>query len=166
MLAITRRSACLMIVTAGLAAMAAYGAAGSFAAGSRHAGEAPQRHGEGGGCTLASLRGAYSYAIRGSLVAPSGVRAADVAAVGVFRSDGAGHVTGHDVASLNGVILPRQWTATYTVDSDCSGTMSIVTTSQPVTNYTVFLAISSGGRVARAIDTDPGAVGVVTASRQ
>jgi hypothetical protein len=64
------------------------------------------------------------------------------------------------------VILPRQWTATYTVDSDCSGTMSIVTTSQPVTNYTVFLALSSGGRVARAIDTDPGAVGVVTASRQ
>jgi hypothetical protein len=109
-------------------------------------------------CTLASWHGSYGYVLTGSVFGPDGTKLADEAAVGVANPDGAGHVSGHDVASVNGTIVPRTWTATYTVDPDCSGTMNITTTSPPIRSFVGFIVVARNGRVLRIVDTDPGAV--------
>jgi hypothetical protein len=166
---IRRQLAARSVLAAALVLVGGLVVGGGFVSGASGAGGVHlhhARHGAGGGCTLASWRGAYGYTITGSLVAPDGSRAGDVAAVGVMKADGAGHASGHDVASLNGTPVARTWTGTYTLEADCSGTFNIVTTSQPVTRFSGFIAITSHGRVVRSVDTDPGTVGTVIATRQ
>jgi hypothetical protein len=54
----------------------------------------------------------------------------DILRVGTFTSDGRGHITGHTIATtddgLTTVVINFTWTATYTVSSDDTGHMHVV----------------------------------------
>jgi hypothetical protein len=152
-----RRRLLTVLVPLGLAAVVFFvvlGGGGAFGASS--AGAGGHEDGDGHGCNLASLKGPYAYNVTGAVFAPSGAEVADIAAVGLAVSDGKGHVTGHDWASQNGVTTPRTLTATYTVDSDCTGMVHIVFT--PGGPVDAFFVLAQGGRVFKVIQTDTGAV--------
>ena len=77
-----------------------------------HAGDRP--------CSLARSAGNYGFTDSGTVVG-IGPRTA----VGVFTFDGAGNLqNGVATSSLNGSIAQETFSGTYTVNSDCTGTLS------------------------------------------
>lgn len=74
----------------------------------------------------------------------SGVASAprqDILRVGVFTADGAGHLTGHTIATtddgLTTWIIDFTWAGTYTVSADGTGTISMNPTDSEVINSCV-----------------------------
>jgi galactose mutarotase-like enzyme len=92
-----------------------------------------------------------------------------LANVGTQTFDGKGGTTGTATVSQNGNILKVTVTGTYTVNPNCTGsmTLSLSSPSLPVTltNHAAF-AIDDNGAEVRAIQTDPGAVLTVIGRRQ
>jgi len=77
-------------------------------------------------CSTATLTG--RYAIRGEGVVPGGPPPAPMvpfAVVALDTLDGQGQVTDADTASVNGVVVSQVNHGTYTVNEDCSGTLTI-----------------------------------------
>src|SRR5215472_5178190 len=68
-------------------------------------------------CTSASFQGAFGYTFTGL----TGVNALPFAAVGRLVADGQGNVSGVETQSDNGVISRRNYTGTYNVNPDCTG---------------------------------------------
>jgi hypothetical protein len=149
-----RRRLLTVLAPLGLAAVVFFAVGGSGAFGARSAG--PGDEGDGHGCSLATLKGAYAYEVKGEIFAASGAEAVELAGVGLFVADGKGHSTGHDWASLNGAGTPRTLTATYTIEPDCTGTAHVVYTPGGPAN--AFLVVTQNGRVVKLIQTDPGVV--------
>jgi hypothetical protein len=71
-------------------------------------------------CTLASLEGAWGFAVSGTLLA------VPAAATGVLTVDGEGNFCGHDTLSANGTILSEEFTGTVTVNPDCTISATVV----------------------------------------
>jgi hypothetical protein len=72
-------------------------------------------------CSLATLDDSYGYTATGTIPGLG-----DLAAVGILTSDGAGQVSGADtVAASIGVIEQRTFTGTYTVNADCTGSLTL-----------------------------------------
>ena len=121
-----------------------------------------------GGCSLATLQGAYSLQGQGTLY--GGIPGFPPppfpgAHIGVLKADGAGNMTGSDTMMLDGVAMPDTFTVVYEVHPNCAYS-STITTSLGVFHETG--AISGTGR-SREIDkimTDPGMVWVDTAKAQ
>jgi len=107
-----------------------------------------------GGCSVATLTGNYSFTATGA-TAPSrsgrGKNNVPFAAVGVITFDGAGNFSDTYTVVLNGVASPASDVGTYTVNSDCSGTLTDTTV-----NMHANLAIVSGGSEVFGILTDRG----------
>jgi hypothetical protein len=84
------------------------------------------------GCSLRTLKGTYEVFGQGSDISvpipipgfPSPPFPA--AHVGIFTADGAGHFSGKDVEKVDVVAAPTTFTATYTVNPDC--TVSVIIT--------------------------------------
>ncbi len=75
----------------------------------------------GGPCSLARAAGNWSFTDNGTVVGV-GPRMA----VGTFTLDGAGNfLNGIATSSLNGSIADETASGTYTVSSDCTGTISV-----------------------------------------
>lgn len=68
-------------------------------------------------CSTAGFRGSYSYNGDGTV---QGI--GPMALTGIFTVDGAGHISGQEMVSLNGNIMPATYTGTYTVGANCMGT--------------------------------------------
>jgi hypothetical protein len=86
------------------------------------AGFVPQEH-EKERCSVATLRGSYLVTGRGE--APIGDQNANfpTVTIAVWNFDGRGNMSGFGTASAGGTITRRlPLTATYTLDSDCTGT--------------------------------------------
>jgi len=66
-------------------------------------------------CSDATLKGHYSALLNGS------VNGAPFAALDIVISDGNGNITGTGTVVVNGTPMPTSFTATYTVNPDCSG---------------------------------------------
>jgi hypothetical protein len=99
------------IVRTALAVVFAIGLIASMAA-PAHAGD---RH-----CSLAGAAGNYGFTDMGTVVG-IGPRTA----IGVFTLDGAGYLqNGVATSSLNGSIAQETFSGTYTVNSDCTGTLT------------------------------------------
>ena len=78
-------------------------------------------------CTPGTLKGQYVFAGRGFIEAlQPGVQRVHY---GVFIFDGAGKFTGKQSSSRGGKIGREKLEGTYTLESDCSGTMSLTTIS-------------------------------------
>jgi len=75
----------------------------------------------GQSCSLARAAGTYGLTNSGTVVG-IGPRTA----VGVWTMDAAGNLTnGKATSSLNGTIFHEKFAGTYTVNADCTGTLSV-----------------------------------------
>src|SRR5260370_8891513 len=71
-------------------------------------------------CTVASLHGSYGYYLSGPLIGLG-----PVAAVGIVTLDGEGGLSARDTVSNNGVISRRNGPGAYTMNSNCTGSLSL-----------------------------------------
>lgn len=71
-------------------------------------------------CTVASLHGSYGYFLSGPEIGLG-----PVAAVGIMTLDGAGGLSARDTVSNNGVIDRRNGPGAYTLNSNCTGSISV-----------------------------------------
>ena|SRR5690242_15802182 len=98
-------------------------------------------------CSNANLKGAYSVVLSGV------VGGLPFSALDLATSDGAGNLSGSGTVAFNGAVVPVTFTATYTVNADCSGTAAF--DNGATENFVVI----GGGREIMLIKTDnPSAV--------
>ena len=105
------------------------------------------------GCSVASLKGSYSLAISGFFYDADGFQGV-YSAAGLAVADGAGGVTGTETVNLDGTpSRGRQFTGTYTVNTDCTGSISLSDkTANVITNMD--LVIANGGKDVALVDYD------------
>ena len=109
-----------------------------------------------GGCSNATLTGNYAFIYSGAF-SPSG-RGKNTfgdAAVGVLIFDGAGNLSLTYTDVSNGKVISTSVpdTGTYTVNSDCTGSVSF--TSGDAAGITLNMVIISGGTEVFSINTTP-----------
>src|SRR5713226_9045529 len=112
-----------------------------------------------GGCSLASLNGPYATEGQGTIVGQLPGLPAPPFPFGEVVLDhfnGAGSFFGNASVNLGGVALPVSFTGTYTVNSDCTGTVT-VNTSLGLTLHNSMVVIGGGQRFILT-ETDPFAV--------
>ena len=69
-------------------------------------------------CSNATLRGDYGATLTGT------VNNLPFAALNLVNGDGNGNITGEGTIVYNGAVIPSSFTATYTINPDCSGSFS------------------------------------------
>ncbi len=110
-----------------------------------------------GECSNATLKGSYGFTLSGFLLDHPGVPLLGgtlaFAESGVRTFDGAGNFSdSHTVASLAGTIFQPAATGTYSVNSDCTGSMNVGT------SLTEDFTIVNGGQEVEFIVSTPGRV--------
>ena len=78
------------------------------------------------GCTNSTIKGTYAFTIHGQILTPTGPLLVDGIAKTTF--DGDGELTQVSAVAINGNI-PLIWspsTGAYTVNLDCTGTMTLI----------------------------------------
>ncbi|MEO8602096.1 MAG: hypothetical protein ABI629_05925 [bacterium] len=89
-------------------------------------------------CSQATLKGNYVYAGDGFVIAGGGsTQRMPFATAGREVYGGDGTISGNDTTSTNGVVERTAYTATYTVNADCSATY--VYDNDPTNPYALFL---------------------------
>ena len=116
----------------------------------------PTANADDKGCSNAILRGTFAYTSTGYIAAPPAI-AGPFAETGTQTFDGSGGTAAAVTLSQNGNILPVTITGTYTVNPDCTGTMTLQVSAIDVTVH-VFFVIDDSGDGFQAIETDPGLV--------
>lgn len=96
-------------------------------------------------CNASTIKGTYGYAVSGFY------ESTPVANYGVFTSDGAGSFTGSATVSVGGAIASANFTATYGVNPNCTGTATFVS-SGVVTHLA--LTVNANGAVIDFVETD------------
>jgi hypothetical protein len=111
------------------------------------------------GCSNASLHGTFAYTSTGSIAAPPAI-AGPFVEVGTQTFDGQGGTTAAAMSSQNGNISPLTVTGTYTVNPDCTGTMTLQVTFPGVPTFPVhvYFVVDDSGDEFQAIETDSGLV--------
>jgi hypothetical protein len=102
-------------------------------------------------CSVKTLHGDYGYVVTGT-----NVGAGPVAAVGVVTADGVGGLTAFDTISVNGLVLKRTITGSYTTNANCTGTVSFTDNFGQTTNADYVLVQERSEF--NLIQTDAGAV--------
>jgi hypothetical protein len=115
-------------------------------------------------CSNATLKGAFAYTNTGFITAPAPI-AGLFAGVGIQNLDGNGGTTATAWVSQNGNILQVTIKGTYTVNPDCTGTLTLQISPLGITSHAVFV-IDADGAEFRAINTDAGSVITTVAKRQ
>ena len=88
-------------------------------------------------CSPGSLQGNYADQASASLI-PGGL--APAACTGIVTFDGKGNLTARESHSFNGFIVPvANYTGTYTMSADCSGTMTLKSVEQGFTSKQNFV---------------------------
>jgi hypothetical protein len=106
-------------------------------------------------CSVGSLLGNYADSASASLI-PGGFSPS--VCVGVVNFDGNGHVTSTESHSFNGVIVPEaHYTGTYTMNANCSGTMTLTSVEQGFTTVQKF-AVTEDNKEIHYVVTDDGVV--------
>jgi hypothetical protein len=82
---------------------------------------------QGRGCSNDTLKGAWGYTETGSVILPAslGGTVVTAAAVGRYDFDKAGKFEGGQYSSANGVVGPDTKQGTYTINRDCTGTLTL-----------------------------------------
>jgi len=98
-------------------------------------------------CTLSILKGGFAFEGGGftSALVP-------VAFSGQGQSDGAGNLSGNETSSGGGTIFSGAVSGTYTINSDCTGTVSVLFNGQQ--DHSTFVLVNSG-QSALQMQTDP-----------
>ena len=95
----------------------------------------------GGVCTNSTLSGIYYYFLSGDLL--SGNAVYPYVELGKLVADGQGGVSGNSHASIGGSISAYALSGTYSVQSSCTGTMTLSVNSQPPSSPT--FQVTNGG---------------------
>ena len=118
--------ASMLALIIGLASSAGGQAGGGLSEGSKHR-----------GCSEATLQGAYLFSARGDSPSDSPDPTLPIVVAGVRTFDGEGKLSQVNTVSMGGVITrQRPDTGTYTLDSNCIGTMTIA----GVRNWDIYVA--------------------------
>jgi hypothetical protein len=121
------------------------------------AGETPIVHADGG-CSVSNLHVAYAAHGQGTFLAPvPGFPAPPFpfGEAGVITFDGAGKLFGKTTINAGGLLLTPTFTGTYTVNSDCTGSLNIQSDLGPLQEAIVVIG---GGQRYVGTETDPAAV--------
>jgi hypothetical protein len=105
-------------------------------------------------CTNQTIKGSYAFTIHGQILSPNGALAVDGIAKTIF--DGNGGLNQVDAVAVNGQI-PGVWRpgwGTYSLNADCTGTMTINTGDQPALHLAI--VVSLAGDLIHTVVTDPG----------
>ena len=107
------------------------------------------------GCSVDTLEGKYGLTFsglftRGAVPAPI-TAYTPVSGGGLVTFDGDGNLSASETVSVGGQIVPVNVPGTYTVNSDCTGTLTT-----PAAHLN--LVIIRNGREIQAVNTDPGNV--------
>jgi hypothetical protein len=115
-------------------------------------------------CSNATLKGAYAFAETGWSISAQG-RATPVSRAGFNTYDGDGTGTGLLTINNNGVVVAdhQTSTATYSINTDCTGTVVFIHPDGRVIHFNIY--VSPSGNEGRLIATDPGSVYVSTETR-
>jgi hypothetical protein len=94
-------------------------------------------------CSNSTIRGSYAYTIHGQVFLPNGPT---LLINGLARTtfDGEGNLTELDAISANGNVAPG-WvsnTGTYSVNPDCTGTITVTNGNQPLIHGQMIVAQS------------------------
>ena len=100
------------------------------------------------GCDLTSLSGAYGYGLTGYAYDNQG-NLYVLASAGRLVADGNGGVTGADTYSFDGSVGKRTYTGTYTMNTDCTGsvTLQLSIGNSTSTNHGDFVSVSNGSEI-------------------
>ena len=106
-------------------------------------------------CSNSTIRGSYAYTIHGQVFLPNGPT---LLINGLARTtfDGEGNLTELDAISANGNVAPG-WvsnTGTYSVNPDCTGTITVTNGNQPLVHLQMIVAQS--GNTIHEMLIDPG----------
>jgi hypothetical protein len=106
-------------------------------------------------CSNSTIRGSYAYTIHGQVFIPNGPT---LLIDGLARTtfDGEGNVTELDAIAANGNAAPG-WvsnTGTYSVNPDCTGTITVTNGNQPLIHGQMIVAQS--GNTIHEMLIDPG----------
>jgi hypothetical protein len=82
---------------------------------------APAAHADG--CTMRNAAGQYGFTLTGVLITPNG--AIPAAAVGHATVDFTGRISGTEARNVGGVYADETLSGTLTVNSDCTGSMTL-----------------------------------------
>lgn len=105
---------------------------------------------QNGGCSLASLNGAYAVDRQGTILAqllpvlpppPAPFGEASIA-----HFNGAGSFFGSATVNIGGAVANPAFTGTYTVNSDCTGTVTVNVPSFGLTLHEAIVVIGGGQR--------------------
>lgn len=105
---------------------------------------------QNGGCSLASLNGAYAVERQGTILAqllpvlpppPASFGEASIA-----HFNGAGSFFGSATVNIGGAVASPAFTGTYTVNSDCTGTVTVSVPSFGLTLHEAIVVIGGGQR--------------------
>ncbi len=109
-------------------------------------------------CTVGTLKGRYVFTGRGFIEAlEPGVQRMHY---GFFNFDGSGKLTGKQSSSRGGRIGREKLEGTYTLESDCSGTMSFSFVGNPRSETHWDVYVTSDGRKGHMIRMDEGNMAV------
>lgn len=107
-------------------------------------------------CSLATLRGDYGFTITGQILqSPLPANIGPVAGVAMTHFDGSGNLTQVDHVVHNGGVPAEEWrpaTGSYTVNADCTGTMTIVFSDGSPTMHLHIAITHLGDEVLTVVD--------------
>ena len=112
------------------------------------------------GCSVGTLRGAYIYAQDGFTIAgDTADQRTPFAQAGRELFNGDGTMSGIATANFNGAVAQVTYTGTYTVEANCTGTVTFTDDKSVVSHYDI--AIENGGAEFGFVQTD---ANIVTAA--
>ena len=116
------------------------------------------------GCDVTSLNGVFGYTLAGFYFDNAG-NTNFFSSSGRFLADGQGNVAGSESDSFSGQIVRADpYTGSYTVNSDCTGSLTTVSKSSGTANYDFVLV--NGRNQIQMVETDGGTNVSGQASRQ
>jgi hypothetical protein len=116
-------------------------------------GLAPMAKAERKECSVATLEGSFARRDSGFVIAPTGV-VSPLAGVFLVIFDGNGAFTAAGSSSLNGNVSQSTATGTYTVNQDCTG--SYTSLSSTGRTSTAFFVIADNGNEIHILPTNTG----------
>jgi hypothetical protein len=116
------------------------------------------------GCDVTSLNGSYGYTLSGFYFDNVG-NTNFLSAAGLFTADGQGNIAAKESDSFSGQTLRADpLTGTYTVNSDCTG--SLTTNSKSAGNASYDFVLTNSRNQMQLVETDGGTNVTGQASRQ
>jgi hypothetical protein len=109
-------------------------------------------------CTNAAIKGTFGF-VGGGFDSSLVPKAFD----GQVKLDGAGNLTGAETVSAGGTVFSGALSGTYSVNSDCTGSVSVTFKKKKFGNNFV---IVNGDKSALEISTDAGSIGTTTVAKQ